>query len=614
MRFGVKSSWKTSMLLFIAVGLLMAALLLPGCGGDEEAVVEDKTSEEVYPKIQEIIYPVPGYPDIVPAGEEFTMEVDFTLDDPAAAQPGSVEEWQVSIATSNAYVPYKADLEVTGAEMGTSRRWLEDSGREVYDVYLVDVKVPEDAPPDLYDLEISVKADGEKVVDTQPNALSVVDEIKDDYKFVQVTDIHVYDVDAVDACMNDREFHDAVYLSKAIEQINLIDPDFVVFTGDLVYAQMYLPGKWPPDPEEEGEPERRGTSEYDYENQWAYQAMSELDVPCFYVIGNHDGYWDTQRDGYEWWTNMFSPLRYTFDYGDDHFTMLNTMDWSQDNRELTKGPSYAFAPILEPVKWLGQVESGGDEFGQPAPPTDQYGDQLAWIRDDLAANQDARFRLAFCHHDPAQLISWENADFSGYRIGGNGEGMMAMQALCAEYNVDMIMSGHEHHDLITVMPWSNGQGSTIYANTTTLEPVCGVTEEYPGYRIVEISGDAISSYSYKEPKWSYPYYDGIVVGQENDLDAISFDPAIDIELSNGGDWSLAQGDVICTVINKLEDDFVDCRLKFYMPSPGEGAGYDVSGAADSETVALPDQPDWVIVYVCFDLPAMGEVEIEVNKG
>ena len=614
MRFGVKSSWKTSMLLFIAVGLLMAALLLPGCGGDEEAIVEDKTSEEAYPKIQEIIYPVLGYPDIVPAGEEFTMEVDFTLDDPAAAQPGSVEEWQVSIATSNAYVPYKADLEVTGAEMGTSRRWLEDSGREVYDVYLVDVKVPGDVPPDLYDLEVSVKADGEKVVDTQPNALSVVDEIKDDYKFVQVTDIHVYDVDAVDACMNDREFHDAVYLSKAIEQINLIDPDFVVFTGDLVYAQMYLPGKWPPDPEEEGEPERRGTSEYDYENQWAYQAMSELDVPCFYVIGNHDGYWDTQRDGYEWWTNMFSPLRYTFDYGDDHFTMLNTMDWSQDNRELTKGPSYAFAPILEPVKWLGQVESGGDEFGQPAPPTDQYGDQLAWIRDDLAANQDARFRLAFCHHDPAQLISWENADFSGYRIGGNGEGMMAMQALCAEYNVDMIMSGHEHHDLITVMPWSNGQGSTIYANTTTLEPVCGVTEEYPGYRIVEISGDAISSYSYKEPKWSYPYYDGIVVGQENDLDAISFDPAIDIELSNGGDWSLAQGDVICTVINKLEDDFVDCRLKFYMPSPGEGAGYDVSGAADSETVALPDQPDWVIVYVCFDLPAMGEVEIEVNKG
>lgn len=613
MHFGVKSSWKTTILFFLAASLLVAALLLPGCGGDEAATVEDKTSEEVYPKIQEIIYPILGYPSIVPAGEEFTMELDFTMDDPAAAQPGSVEEWQVSIASSNAYVPYKMDLEVTGAEMGTSQRWLEDSGREVYDVYLVDVKVPEDVPLDLYDLEVSVKADGEKVVDSQPNAVSVVDEIKDDYKFVQVTDIHIYDVGAVDACMSDREFHDAVYLSKAIEQINMIDPDFVVFTGDLVYAQMYLPDKWPPEPEEEGESERRGSSEYDYEDQWAYQAMSELDVPCFYVIGNHDGYWDTQRDGYEWWTNIFSPLYYSFDYGDDHFTMLNTMDWSQDNRELIKGPSYAFAPILEPVKWLGQVKSGGDEFGQPAPPPDQYDDHLGWIRDDLAANQDAGLRLAFCHHDPAQLISWENADISGYRIGGNGEGMMAMQALCADYNVDLIMSGHEHHDLITMMPWSNGQGSTIYANTTTLEPVCGVTDEYPGYRIVEISGDEIASYMYKEPKWSYPYYDGIVVGQENNLDAISLDLAIDIEFSNGGDWSMQQEDVTCTVTNKLEKDFQGCCLKFYMPSPGEGGSYDVSGAADSEVVPIPDQPDWVIVYTYFDLPALAETEIQVSK-
>ena len=104
MRFGVKSSRKTTVLMIIAASLLVIALLLPGCGGDEAAPVEDKTSEEVYPKIQEIIYPILGYPSIVPAGEEFTMELDFTLNDPAAAQPGSVEEWRVSIATSNAYI------------------------------------------------------------------------------------------------------------------------------------------------------------------------------------------------------------------------------------------------------------------------------------------------------------------------------------------------------------------------------------------------------------------------------------------------------------------------------------------------------------------------------
>jgi len=612
MRLKTRRGWTTAVTMLAAV-LLMVALMLPGCGGEEAAPVEDKTSEEVYPKIKQIIYPTLGYPCIVRAGEEFTMEVDFTQNDPAAAQAQSVENWRVSIATSNAYVPYRADLEVTGAELGTSERWPEGSGREVYDIYLVEVKVPEDVPPDLYDLEVRVKADGEEVADSQPNALSVVEEVDKNYTIVQVTDIHVYDVEPGDACMSDRAFHDAVYLSKAIEQINLLDPDFVVFTGDLVYAQMYLPDKWPPEPEE-GEPERRGSSEYDYENQWAYRAMSELDAPCFYVMGNHDGYWDTQRDGYEWWTNLFGPLYYSFDYAGDHFTMFNTMDWSRDMRLLEKAPTYSFTKILEPVKWKGQVRSGGDHFGAQAPPPEQYSDQLGWIRDDLAASGDAGLRFALCHHDPTQLISWENDDISGYLIGGNGEGRMALQALCADYDVDMLMSGHEHHDLITLIPWSDGQGETIYANTTTLEPVCGVTDEYPGYRVVEVSGGEIASYVYKEPKWSFPYYDGIVVGQENDLEAISFDPAVDIRFSNDGDWSAAQEEVSCTVTNKLEADFGGCRLKFYMPAPGEGEDYRVSGAADFEVVTLPNQPDWVIVYACFDLPAMGEAEIKVSKS
>ena len=69
MSFGVKPNWKTTTLFVLAATLLVAALLLPGCGGDEAATVEDKTSEEVYPKIQEIIYPVLGYAGIVPAGK-----------------------------------------------------------------------------------------------------------------------------------------------------------------------------------------------------------------------------------------------------------------------------------------------------------------------------------------------------------------------------------------------------------------------------------------------------------------------------------------------------------------------------------------------------------------
>ncbi|MDY6796842.1 MAG: metallophosphoesterase [Actinomycetota bacterium] len=602
------ASKKTMTIIFIlAASFLLAALLLPGCGEkDTSAAAEDKASEEVFPKIQEIIYPTMGYPQIVQAGEEFTLEYDFTQDDPEVSQPSSAENWKVSIRSSNDYAPYTADLEVTGTEQGASLRWPEDSGRDVYDVYLVSVAVPGDIHPDLYDLEVSVKADGDEVTDSQPNALAVVEEIKDEYAVLQFTDIHVYDVESMTSCMHDRELHDAVYLRKAIEQINIIDPDIVVFSGDLIFGQRYMPDDWPPGDE------RGGSTEYEYEYLWAYEAMTELDIPCFYVIGNHDGYYDTVKDGYEWWTESFGPLFYSFDYGNDHYTIFNTMDWSQEDRLLDKGQFYSFSQILEPAKWQGQAQSGGGEFGAAeTPPADSYTGQLAWIRDDLADAQEAGLRIGFCHHDPAQVISWDDVDYMGYMIGGQGEGRLALQALCADYRVDMLLSGHEHHDLVTVMPWSDGQGSTVYANTTCIEPKCGITEEYSGYRILEISDGEVLSYNYKEPKWSYPYYDGIVVGEVNDLDPL-FDPAIAVEFSNGGDWSTAEDSVTCTVANRLEKDFSGARLEFYMPAAGEG-GYQVTGADDFQVVQLPDQPDWEMVRVYFDLPALSVTEITVGK-
>jgi 3',5'-cyclic AMP phosphodiesterase CpdA len=586
----------------------MLTVIFPGCGGKEEAApaVPDKTSQEVFPKIEEIIYPTLGYPQIVPAGEEFTLEFDFTADNPNAAQPGGVDKWHVGVTSSNGYVPYAADLEVTGVEQGASRHWPEGSGREVYDVYLVTTRVPEDIPPDLYDLEVRVEADGREVVDSQPNSLSVNTGFKPDYRFIQVSDIHVFDVEFPGSCMRDREPQNAVYLNKAVEQINLIHPDFVVFTGDLIFGQKYMPDDWPPDDA------RMGETEYEYEYLWAYEAMSELDVPCFMVMGNHDGYNDTAKDGYEWWTESFGPLYYSFDYGNHHYTMIDAMDWSRDDRTLEKGPFYSWVQVLQPVKWQGQARSGGDKFGDAqAPPPEAYGGQLAWIRDDLAAHQDVGMRIACCHHDPAQVKCWDDADYAGYRLGGKGEGRLALQRLCADYRVSMLLSGHEHNDLITEMAWTDGQGSTIYANTTALEPRCGRSVGYPGYRMVEISGDRIISYNYQEPKWSYPYYKGIVPGQENDLDPL-YEPAITYTFSNGGDWSGRQDAVTCAITNNLNKDFKGARLEFYMPAREDIPFYRVSGSTEREVIQMPEQPDWVIINICFDLPALSEKEIRVG--
>jgi hypothetical protein len=88
------------------------------------------------------------------------------------------------------------------------------------------------------------------------------------------------------------------------------------------------------------------------------------------------------------------------------------------------------------------------------------------------------------------------------------------------------------------------------------------------------------------------------------------DPAIDIEFSNGGEWSLDDSRVTCTITNKLERDFTNCMLKFYMPSSDTNI-YQVSGVTDSQIVPVPDQPDWTIIYAYFDLPALSEHEILV---
>jgi 3',5'-cyclic AMP phosphodiesterase CpdA len=594
--------------LFLAVGLVvLTAVLMMGAGTKPTPVPPDGN---IHSKITNIIYPTLGYPQLVTAGGEFTLEFDFTADDLAAAQPESVDGWRVEIASSNGYVPYEADLEVTGVELGTSRRWPEGSGREVYEVYRVTAGVPSNIPPDLYDIEVWVTADGKEVVDSQPNSVSVKGGFREDYRVIQVSDIHVFDINFPFSCNRDRELCDAVYLRKVVEQINLIHPDFVVFTGDLIFGQRYLPEDWPPDNMHSGE------TEYEYEDLWAYQALSQLDVPCYMVMGNHDGYNDTDRDGCDWWTDSFGPLYYSFDYGDDHYTMIDTMDWSREDRTLEKPFYYGVMSVLQPRKWQGQVRSGGDKFGDiSAPSPETYGGQLAWIRDDLAANLDAGTRVTCCHHDPAQIKCWEDADYIGYMIGGKGEGRLALQRLFADYHVSLTLSGHEHHDLITRMPWSGGQGSTIYANTTCIEPMGGTRVEYSGYRMVEVSNDQIAAYNYQEPLWSYPCYKGIIAGWENDLDPL-FDPAISISFSNGGDWSGGVVDVTCSLNNSLSKDFQGARLEFYMPSLDNRSAYQATGTGnfDAVQVPVPGDPDRVIVYVYLDLPALSGKEIRISPG
>ncbi len=360
---GVRDMWKNKdkrrslcfrAIYLLAVFLITSLMIMP-------VAEEERAEAAVVPRITKLIYPTFGFPQLSKTGSNFTLEFDFRQDNPSIPLPSDVDNWEVSISGSNDYTPFTADLPILSVDFGMSQRWPQGSGRSVYEVYKVTVEIPSEIPPDLYDLEVKVEADDLEVVDRQPHCLSVVNDWNPNYRIVQMTDIHVYDITYGNplveySSLHDRALHDAKYLKKAISVVNFLNPDILVITGDSIFGQRYLPSQWPPN---DGQP-RGGSSEYEYEYSFLYEELQALKVPVFMVMGNHDGYYDTVDDGYDWWTKTFGPLFYSFDYGNHHYTAINTMDWPQEMRKLEQ-PWYSnLAGVLAPGAWQGQVRSGGD--------------------------------------------------------------------------------------------------------------------------------------------------------------------------------------------------------------------------------------------------------------
>ena len=174
--------------------------------------------------------------------------------------------------------------------------------------------------PDIYELyDLVVSANGIET-DTTLNAVKLIPEYKENYYFVHITDAHlpthIFYPDP-QSLIDTTEVND---FREVIKDINLLNPEFVLFTGDLV---------------NEGEME-------DFENRRVYtkaqKLLAEFEVPVYLVTGNHDvGGWfssppvqGTAR--HNWW-NFFGwnwlqnpPVseqiytqNYSFNYGPVHY-------------------------------------------------------------------------------------------------------------------------------------------------------------------------------------------------------------------------------------------------------------------------------------------------------
>ncbi len=192
--------------------------------------------------------PILSVPEIVVAGNQMDI---------LCSAPESTQYWQISLNWAD--IVY--DLEVNNAV------YTEANG-----LWTIAVTTP---IPDIYttyDLLVSAEYLPE---DRAENAVYLIPEYKDNYYFVHITDSHLPGHTFYGNDPDGTDFSEIDDLRKVIDNVNLIKPEFVLFTGDIV---------------NEGELE-------DFNGRFQYSRaknlISEFDVPVFITNGNHDiGGWN----------------------------------------------------------------------------------------------------------------------------------------------------------------------------------------------------------------------------------------------------------------------------------------------------------------------------------
>ena len=99
-------------------------------------------------------------------------------------------------------------------------------------------------------------------------------------------------------------------LQQAVDEINLLKPDFVIHIGDFVPGYIRDMAQWEGDIQE------------------VKKILGGLQAPLFPLAGNHDVFTGTgdpkDRRAEELYKKYFAPLYYSFDYRDVHFICLYT--------------------------------------------------------------------------------------------------------------------------------------------------------------------------------------------------------------------------------------------------------------------------------------------------
>jgi hypothetical protein len=341
--------------------------------------------------VDPVMYPVSTSPEPVLLGGEFRVQIK------ASSDAGG---WEGRLTSE--YVLTNLQL--------INNSYIDGKGWTIF------FEVPMSLRPDLYSLNIVYQDKGELINHTQFRSVWVLDEWPDTITIGHSTDTHMDD--------------GADTLARSFFVSNLIRPDFIIYTGDIV--------------------ELENTA-----SSWIYfqRILNWLDVPSYFLPGNHD--YTSLGNIYK---KYAGPTNYSAEIGDFLFLALDTD---------TKG--YL---SFEHLQWAENVLSKNPDkvkiiaFHNPLFST---GEGLPY-----SAGKGGNF-----------TGSWENIDDFAELIYYRGWEQKMGEAqellrLIEEYDIRLILTGHIHRDLIYIY------NEKHYFVTTG--PTGGSTfdEFYSGFRLIQV--------------------------------------------------------------------------------------------------------------------------------
>lgn len=287
--------------------------------------------------------PILSVPEIVVGGEDFEI---------ICHAPEETQNWQARLNWEDIELELLLTSEVYDAETQMWTLTAATSNTDI-DIYTT------------YDLIVSADQMEE---DRTVNSVYLIPCYKDDYYFVHITDTHLPGHTFWGNDIGGTDYTEIDDLRRIINTVNIIRPEFVLFTGDVV-----------------NEGELEGYNDR-YQYSIAKNLITEFDVPVFITSGNHDigGWNDTYPpDGtsrHNWhrffgWESLEDPP------AGDLYTQNYTFQYDQ-------------------VLFLGMEAYINYDYYLPSIFGDSSftGRQMNWLSAQLA-NTDALSKVMFYHCD-----------------------------------------------------------------------------------------------------------------------------------------------------------------------------------------------------------------------